>query len=541
MRKNTNKSLFLITSLMVLSCSQLAARSITLHYANRDAAFVVKDTSTVRMGAGIEQAWVDSAVVKDIENEGAFSYAPTTFTTANAMAPLVWSNSNTVNIVYKEIEDIEFTGITDGHIVQSRVDDLYKRIRYNSNTILHVYRTHSDAIRYNSNALEYRARMNSNALLYTYRTTSNALEYRARINSNALMHNYRVNSNALEYRARMNSNALMYTYRINSNAIIHTAETLDALVGIEHDQMQITVDTTVDNIRFIKNGFMINDGTTLTLNTPLRVSGALQFGDHNGGALNLNGDLQLATDAYFSNGGTIRGNGHTINLNGDQEIPGILHFTSDTIVEGNGNTITFDGGSLMVEDAVSVTLRNMIIKLPSSDELACASALSSLSLDNVTLCLEDQYTFDAGRLFIDNTVVMRKAVATRNGYPGDFVHSSDSAITILPNSCWFFETGCNFCYNPPVANRDLLRFADVSSQLFLNGCSLYSTPTGMRLSKGSVVVDGKNYIYAEGESLSEAVAFGNNESGEELAIHILPGASIAVESGCLDYSNLAVG
>ena len=316
---------------------------------------------------------------------------------------------------------------------------------------------------------------------------------------------------------------------------------MDALVGIEQDQIEITTDTTIDNIRFIKNGFMIGDGATLTLNTPLRVSGALQFGDHNGGALNLNGDLQLATDAYFSNGGTIRGNGHTINLNGDQEIPGVLHFTSDTIVEGNGNTITFDGGSLMVEDAVSVTLRNMIIKLPSSDELACASALSSLSLDNVTLCLEDQYTFDSGRLFIDNTVVMRKADSMFRSSNGDFVLSSDSAITILPNSCWFFETGCNFCYNPSVANRDLLRFADVSSQLFLNGCSLYSTPTGMRLSKGSVVVDGKNYIYAEGESLSEAVAFGNNESGEELAIHILPGASIAVESGCLDYSNLAVG
>ena len=80
---------------------------------------------------------------------------------------------------------------------------------------------------------------------------------------------------------------------------------------------------------------------------------------------------------------------------------------------------------------------------------------------------------------------------------------------------------------------------DVSSQLYLNGCTLSSTTTGLRLTVGTLAIDGLNIIENAGAvSLSQGVAFGDGTLSDDLNIDIRPGGSINVVSGILDYQNL---
>ena len=88
---------------------------------------------------------------------------------------------------------------------------------------------------------------------------------------------------------------------------------------------------------------------------------------------------------------------------------------------------------------------------------------------------------------------------------------------------------------------------DRTSKIYLNGCSLYSTPTGLQLTKGTLIVDHKNYLYnQDGEingsgpaatSVSQAITFGDGNADNDLNIEIMPGGNIELMSGRLLYQN----
>jgi hypothetical protein len=206
-----------------------------------------------------------------------------------------------------------------------------------------------------------------------------------------------------------------------------------------------------------------------------------------------------------------------------------LEFSGDTIIDGGGHEVSFEEGAyLWVDSGISVTLRNMMLRLPATDTLYCENATSRLTLQNVTVCLDDDCAFTSGRLYIDNDVIMSGN--------HEFGFQSDKPMTILQNSMLSFDTGMSFTYAPTAANRDLVRMTDDTSKLYLNGCTLSSTTTGLRLTKGTLILDNKNDIYADGSTLSSAVAFGNRSAAGDPTIYVMPGASIDVKTGCLDYA-----
>jgi hypothetical protein len=99
-----------------------------------------------------------------------------------------------------------------------------------------------------------------------------------------------------------------------------------------------------------------------------------------------------------------------------------------------------------------------------------------------------------------------------------------------------------FYYAPIVANRDLLSMQDISSELYLNGCALATSSTGMRLTKGTLTVDSSNILidvlFGTPTSLSESICFGDGIASDDLAINILPGAQLDLVNGILDYQNV---
>jgi hypothetical protein len=99
--------------------------------------------------------------------------------------------------------------------------------------------------------------------------------------------------------------------------------------------------------------------------------------------------------------------------------------------------------------------------------------------------------------------------------------------------------GIEFVYQPPTDNRDLVSLTDRSSKLFIDGCSLSSSTTGMRLTRGTLVVDYINNIFNSGAtSLSEGICFGDGNADNDLNIQIKPGGSLSLINGMIDYANV---
>ena len=108
--------------------------------------------------------------------------------------------------------------------------------------------------------------------------------------------------------------------------------------------------------------------------------------------------------------------------------------------------------------------------------------------------------------------------------------------TIDFNSTLYVDNGATFRYAPTRVERDLLYMKDKSSRLFLDGCTLHSTKTGMRLTRGKLLLDNNVVFSSEGNAVSEAICFGDGTAANDLDIQVLADAQVNVY-GRLEYEN----
>ena len=191
-------------------------------------------------------------------------------------------------------------------------------------------------------------------------------------------------------------------------------------------------------------------------------------------------------------------------------------------------------------------------------------------LDNIELTLSRSYSFTTGSLRFEHDVVVTGSQV--------FTYLTRKSSTIASNSTLLFDIGSTFNYAPtgvgstdgsffsqteiqdlasglsdnfgvarsttklfPEIPKDLLVMTDKSSRLFLNGCTLKSSQAGLRLTKGTLVVDHKNFFqnYNNPNKRREmAITFGNGVTADDLDVEIFPGGSIDLQEGMLDYNNV---
>ncbi|KKQ48460.1 MAG: hypothetical protein US69_C0022G0014 [candidate division TM6 bacterium GW2011_GWF2_38_10] len=418
-------------------------------------------------------------------------------------------------------------------------------IRYNSNALLAAAEDLGTDIRYNSNAiviLDTNVRHNSNALVYHTRNLSSMIEQTFRTNSNALLYNFRVNSNALLFGDRINSNTAAYNTRINSTAINRLTDRFNALFGApeediltpdyhlvgdywldEDHQMNIDVDCQFDGrghtiwfLRDMGNLLRIGDNATVTFtNVVLK--------DFDDAAIQLGENAQV-----------IFGDGTVIELANSQRMRRDWTFAGDVRVQGFGNVLSLAGSlkghsycTIGILSPGTLTIDDVVLDGIQDNNLRCIGDNATLTVKNSDVLLSSDYTFTAGTLNIEQDVMIKG--------PYTFGYETDKQSTIAKHSMLFFDMGTCFSYAPSIADRDLIAMEDTTSKLFLNGCDVCSTATGLRLTGGSLILDHRNRFNAQGSSLSEAIAFGNGID-ERLDLQIMPGATIDVVAGVLDYA-----
>jgi hypothetical protein len=312
---------------------------------------------------------------------------------------------------------------------------------------------------------------------------------------------------------------------------------------------------------WIGAGCQANAGATVIMNVLAPVAGNINL--NNTGIISLEGDLPLASNAYFINGGVIDGQGKVISLGGNFTIPRgkTIECTSDTIIDGQGKIFSFasqsgstPGGRLYINGPTGtrVTLRNMHIygvRSFSNGDAAIdfgSNAGQTLVLENVTLHMSNDYIFVGGKLEIGGRVELRglyKSSFRPESERAWFYYTSSENCTIKANATLFVDMTVGFSYSPADNKKTHLVFSDASSELFLNGSTLFvPSNTGLHFLKGHMVVDHRTQIQSDGvvrvDGASEEIQFGDGvSSSNDFIVDVLPGARLEVVDALVVYKN----
>lgn len=225
------------------------------------------------------------------------------------------------------------------------------------------------------------------------------------------------------------------------------------------------------------------------------------------------------------------GDGTCIELENMQSLVSNMTFSGATVFQGFGNKIMMNNAVISVLPGGRLTMQDLFVEGLKQFNIRAQGDSASVKFKNTTLCVSNNYSFTSGRILFEMDVRM---IGTNTfGY-----RPTNAQSKISPCSRLLLDTGLTLSYAPVAANRDLLGMADRSSVLYLNGCSISSTTTGMRLTNGTLVVDHKNQFFNAGAtSASQAITFGNGTAANDLAIEMMPGGRIQVQSGQLAYQN----
>jgi hypothetical protein len=350
---------------------------------------------------------------------------------------------------------------------------------------------------------------------------------------------------------RTNSNAIVThdrEIRQNSNAILKLSETSGDL-AIQNSNAIVTMkNSVIDRITFVDGGALyIEGGTFYVLKNWEPADGPLHGGgmiissiiDLSGSTFENHGDLHLSSQTKFPSSGYLSPHTYAYVLGGDMIVPdGVdITFTTSGILDGRGHNIIFGrNSSINLDTGVTLTLRHVGLRRIKDNPNGGASLgvkrphRADLTLQDVVVHLERDFTFTYCPLYITGDVIISGTHT--------FVYTSTHDMRIATASLFGIDMNTTFSYAPRSANKNLIIMRDKTSMLMLTGGTLKTINTGLQLTKGTLVVDHKSYLVNTATSLSEAIVFGDGTASNDLGIEILPGGSLDLLSGIVDYKNV---
>ncbi len=207
-----------------------------------------------------------------------------------------------------------------------------------------------------------------------------------------------------------------------------------------------------------------------------------------------------------------------------------LTFIGHTFMNGFGNSINLGSSTLNIVGPSSLRVQNLGLQGVQNHSINVAYD-GMLGLQNTDLFLSQDYSFTSGRCVFENQVKIS------GGH--EFRYTTTSTSMIKPYGTVSFENGTTLHYNPPVLNRDLFAMENATSVLSLHGATIITSTVGLRLTRGTLTLDSHNELFNDFALTStEGFSFGNTIGDNDLSIVMLPGASLELKSGFLNYNNV---
>lgn len=326
----------------------------------------------------------------------------------------------------------------------------------------------------------------------------------------------------------------------------------DSVVSIEpyFDFPSSDSDNTMLGFGFFKNGFGLQDASTsCTFNSIFPVGGNINL---RGGQLYLKNDFLMQNLGTLAIPGTILANNYMIDfaesitgipstydtvfkdsrvfLNSDLRISGTVKFKGDCLLDGRWNRLIFDNKAHIIIDKGSrLHFRNLELDGVRSFNLECIDDAGVLELDNIRWVQTGDYTFTQGSLVIQNQVNFVG--------PHAFYYESSQTSTIQSDSAWFFSdlTKLAIGRKSAFSEREPLYFVDRSSWLRMDDSILSVLPNGMKMTRGTFLIDGEVKVDAQSTSTANGLVWGDGTRENDLEIKIYPGAALNLYKGHLTY------
>ncbi|MCK4517638.1 hypothetical protein KAT92_02600, partial [Candidatus Babeliales bacterium] len=324
-----------------------------------------------------------------------------------------------------------------------------------------------------------------------------------------------------------------------------------------------------DHLRFIHgpSDFTFSSNVTLTVDTFLSNDHVFTIGSN----LIFDGDNHMMRFKKGDNG-TLAVGGNSLTL---QNIilkdfhPSAISTTTGSVTFGDGTTIEMSDNNSILSSNYTIScngrvklncygneldisqMQHAIDILPSStleiynarisglggangnsytNNLKCLAPDSTLTLTNCELMLEDNYSFTEGHLNIYQDVAIRGPEMPTSGSSLVFAYQSPQATTIHTVSKLMIDRYITFSYDSDSASKEKLVMEDKSAILHLNGCTLYSTRTGLVLETGRLQVEDKVSLRNEATIPEEAMVFKS-----DLDVDVLSGAIFDEVDGLFTY------
>jgi hypothetical protein len=235
--------------------------------------------------------------------------------------------------------------------------------------------------------------------------------------------------------------------------------------------------------------------------------------------------VQLGTGSHL-----IFGDGVRVEVAENQTLSNDWEFQGNALVVGYGNRIDLGAANMTIANHGYLALQDISVAGLKRNNLRCVGDDASITWRNSNVVLSHSYTLTCGAMQFEQDVVMTGTNA--------FNYETTRESSIASNSTLFFDAGTIFNYAPDTDNRDLLAMEDKTSRLFLNGCTLTMSTTGMRLTTGSLFIDHNVAVYNDDASaLSEGFGIGNGVDDDRVNVQFMPAATLDMKSGIIDLNN----
>lgn len=235
------------------------------------------------------------------------------------------------------------------------------------------------------------------------------------------------------------------------------------------------------------------------------------------------GDYRVAIDEIqaASLGAIVFGDAG-ISLNSDLSLIAPLQLKGTCKIDGNGKRLNFSQlGEIVVRGNGSLILENIEITNLTQSKLRCMTDSGSIIIRNSILHLDNYYTFSRGSIKFDSDSVITGS--------GNFFYTSCVTSTIASQSTLMLSDDATFYYAPECPLKNLLYFEDNSATLYLDGCSIISTRTGLLLTGGTLIVDNHVTLSSQALNLAEALVL---DSSLDIRVQ---GGSMLDLYGCIRY------
>lgn len=200
--------------------------------------------------------------------------------------------------------------------------------------------------------------------------------------------------------------------------------------------------------------------------------------------------------------------------NSDINVTAPVQFSGNCKVNGRGKRIYFkNNGSFLVRPNSNLMLEDLELKEVKGSNLSNLMSNGSITLRNCIINLTNDYTFSQGAMLFQEDVVITGT--------NKFNYTSRQTSTIATNAQLMFDMDVTFSYAPTIPNQNLLYMPDINATLYLYGCTLHSTRTGLSLKNGTVLVDDSVTMSSEAKYPAESLRLDSN-----LNVVIKAGASL---------------